>query len=611
MRNSQQLDIQHLLMICDDVEARPFHRLTNRAVLLGLCDATAPHPAIEVELGCRLLIHHRTEFFQRKYCSQRRFVIDGNEFVLGSNLTPQTILEKTVRHLFEDTKMGKVCSEEGFPHFALKAIWRAKKREFRDRAINPEMLPKADDRTFGVKGDWKDLADIPDTKASPLSNAQAQEIRTIFEALPDEPRECLREYLFERKSLARIARERGLPRERVKQLIGQWQARLCSRLKAYGPAAMAMVLLAHEKAHAQAVLSAVPTVSGTTAAQGLSTAGTSGSVAIPAAKSVAMFTAWKATSVAVIAAITAGLAWYFTSLPQVNAVEEAVLAEAVVNHPLPEPEPLITKDDELVIAPKTDELVPKTDEIQITSTTDEDVIDPKNTDVAAEMVSEVQNDADSDDSTPEVLPNVPPQESANGTPFILRSEYLGIEMTFNKCGELFVLQTEVTNKHWDVVGADGRLPPNPSDFHGDDVPVANVTPKDTSKFCTVFNNITGYRVRLLTEEEWNHAAIADVELPARYLSAPNRNPTAREVEKFAWFSGNSGNRLHAVGGWKPNAWGLFDTRGNAAELVVTSSGGYRFMGGWYCADAFWCKPSYYGTWTKRENGVGFRICFKP
>jgi formylglycine-generating enzyme required for sulfatase activity len=193
----------------------------------------------------------------------------------------------------------------------------------------------------------------------------------------------------------------------------------------------------------------------------------------------------------------------------------------------------------------------------------------------------------------------------------LESRYLGADFKFNYCEGRWVLQTEVIQKQWDAVVAAGELKENPSYFRGDNHPVTNVTPEDVEQFCRILKNLSGYPIRLMTEAEWNRAALAGAKIPSRYRSDPLHNPTADEVEKFAWFSGNSGNSTHPVRGFAANAWGLYDMMGNAAELVVTPSGNYRFMGGWYCADALWCKPSYYGTWTKRESGVGFRICFEP
>ena len=38
-----------------------------------------------------------------------------------------------------------------------------------------------------------------------------------------------------------------------------------------------------------------------------------------------------------------------------------------------------------------------------------------------------------------------------------------------------------------------------------------------------------------------------------------------ELSDYGWFSGNAGGMPHAVGGKRPNAWGLYDMHGNLWE----------------------------------------------
>ena len=44
------------------------------------------------------------------------------------------------------------------------------------------------------------------------------------------------------------------------------------------------------------------------------------------------------------------------------------------------------------------------------------------------------------------------------------------------------------------------------------------------------------------------------------------------LSECAWFNGNSGGRMHAVGGRRPNAWGLYDMHGNIWSGVPTGTG---------------------------------------
>ena len=67
----------------------------------------------------------------------------------------------------------------------------------------------------------------------------------------------------------------------------------------------------------------------------------------------------------------------------------------------------------------------------------------------------------------------------------------------------------------------------------------------------------GTRYRLPTESEWEYAARAGT-TGARY----------GELDKVAWYAGNSGGRLSPVGLLSANAWGLHDMLGNVWEWTA-------------------------------------------
>ncbi|MFC7548278.1 formylglycine-generating enzyme family protein [Plantactinospora sp. GCM10030261] len=164
----------------------------------------------------------------------------------------------------------------------------------------------------------------------------------------------------------------------------------------------------------------------------------------------------------------------------------------------------------------------------------------------------------------------------------------------------------------------------PSAFRGDALPVESVSWWDAIQFCnarSVREGLTpvyhahadgegvdwdtsadGYR--LPTEAEWEYACRAGT-------TGPRYGP----LDEIAWYRGNSGERIHDVGGKRPNPWGLYDMLGNVwnwcwdiydAEVY----GSYRVLrgGGWF--DEHWsCRASVRRRShpTFHTDDVGFRV----
>jgi formylglycine-generating enzyme required for sulfatase activity len=143
---------------------------------------------------------------------------------------------------------------------------------------------------------------------------------------------------------------------------------------------------------------------------------------------------------------------------------------------------------------------------------------------------------------------------------------------------------------------------NPSTFRGDDLPVECVSWYDAIVFCnklsmregltpaytisgstnpanwgavptdsnstwdavTVNWNASGYR--LPTEAEWEYACRAGT------TTAYNTGDTL--TDNTGWYSGNSENTTHAVGGKSVNAFGLYDMHGNVWEWCCDWDGRY-------------------------------------
>jgi formylglycine-generating enzyme required for sulfatase activity len=131
---------------------------------------------------------------------------------------------------------------------------------------------------------------------------------------------------------------------------------------------------------------------------------------------------------------------------------------------------------------------------------------------------------------------------------------------------------------------------NPSHFGaaGMDLPVERVTWYNTAKFANRLSALEGASAcfaetsadvmgvgngtsdyigckgwRLPTEAEWEYAA-----------RAGTTTLCYGELDKIAWYKGNSGMTMHPVGQKEANAWGLYDTLGNVWEWCYDGFCGY-------------------------------------
>jgi formylglycine-generating enzyme required for sulfatase activity len=99
-------------------------------------------------------------------------------------------------------------------------------------------------------------------------------------------------------------------------------------------------------------------------------------------------------------------------------------------------------------------------------------------------------------------------------------------------------------------------------------PAISITHQAAEAFCAWLSAVTGRAYRLPTEAEWAHAAA---------LAAAGAPTGAREA--LTWHRGNAKGTTHPVSTRKPDALGLFDLFGNAAEWVTTADGGFTTRGG--------------------------------
>ncbi|MEN3002561.1 MAG: formylglycine-generating enzyme family protein [Armatimonadota bacterium] len=88
-------------------------------------------------------------------------------------------------------------------------------------------------------------------------------------------------------------------------------------------------------------------------------------------------------------------------------------------------------------------------------------------------------------------------------------------------------------------------------------PAIGMTYMAAQRYCEWLSRMTGRKYRLPTEAEWEYACRAGV---------LKREPLPTEqLEKIAWYRGNSNHKPQPVGKKLPNAWGLYDMLGNVME----------------------------------------------
>lgn len=129
--------------------------------------------------------------------------------------------------------------------------------------------------------------------------------------------------------------------------------------------------------------------------------------------------------------------------------------------------------------------------------------------------------------------------------------------------DYYIGKYEVTQALWQAV-----MGSNPSEFKGNNLPVEQVSIKDSQKFISKLNKITGRRFRLPTEAEWEYAARGGKNSRGYQYSGSNK------ISDVAWYDGNSGSETHPVGTKQANELELYDMSGNVYELCQDRKGSY-------------------------------------
>lgn len=147
-------------------------------------------------------------------------------------------------------------------------------------------------------------------------------------------------------------------------------------------------------------------------------------------------------------------------------------------------------------------------------------------------------------------------------------------------------------------------------------PALAMTYHGAERFARWLSDRTGKKYRLATEAEWEHACRANAPEPKTNLG------------EYAWYWDNAGEKTHAPGTRKPNAFGLVDMLGNVGEWVTGADGAPVVKGGSFrddpedvhCAARRKQTPAWNATdpqlpkskwWLPDAPFVGFRLVREP
>ncbi len=173
---------------------------------------------------------------------------------------------------------------------------------------------------------------------------------------------------------------------------------------------------------------------------------------------------------------------------------------------------------------------------------------------------------------------------------------------------------------WAQYRAVMRTPANPE--QRDDVAVDEITFSGALEFCQRLSKILHVRVTLPTEAQWEYACRAGTSTP--YYTGSG----TADLERAGWYEANSAGHPHPGGEKQPNAWGLYDVLGNAAEPCIDYISSFAALedtdptgqiqadygaarGGAWMDTADHCRAGYRLRTRDSLRGLGIRIAIIP
>ncbi len=150
-----------------------------------------------------------------------------------------------------------------------------------------------------------------------------------------------------------------------------------------------------------------------------------------------------------------------------------------------------------------------------------------------------------------------------------------------------IARYEVPQNLWEAV-----MGSNPSKWQGQRNSVEMLDIEDAREFCRQATELmraaklieASERIRLPSEAEWEYCARAGT--TTKYSWGDD----AKEIDDFAWYTGNAKGNDPPVGAKKPNAWGLYGVHGYLWELCSDN---------WH--DSYDGAPTHGGSWGKEPE----------
>lgn len=165
---------------------------------------------------------------------------------------------------------------------------------------------------------------------------------------------------------------------------------------------------------------------------------------------------------------------------------------------------------------------------------------------------------------------------------------------------------------------------NPSTTVGSKLPVHNLNYIDAKNFCQKLNELTkdkrpeGYEFDIPTEEEWEYACRSNYKTSLNNgTNLNNADSSDNELNKIAWYSANSCEKVQTVGKRTANAWGIHDMLGNIWEWCKKTEPDNKtkavIRGGSFKSNASDCRNAFRKEIesNKTNEDYGFRIVLKP